>query len=66
MMVYKMNNNELLIEARKIIDKLGRSEIGAYVDASLTPPDLFRGKGKIRLIVLGQDPTDSSPPGFIS
>lgn len=56
-----MNYIELSIEVRKVIDKLARSEIGAYVDASLTPPDPFRGRGKIRLIVLGQDPTVQDP-----
>jgi hypothetical protein len=50
-----MNKNELSIKARKIISKLARSEIGAYVDTTLAPPDPFRGSGKIKLIVLGQD-----------
>ena len=56
-----MNNKELSIEARKVIDKLTSSEIGAYIDTSLTPPDPFRGSGEIRLIVLGQDPTVQDP-----
>lgn len=48
-------------EVRKVIDKLKRSEISSYIDTSLTPPDPFRGRGKIRLIVLGQDPTVQNP-----
>ena len=56
-----MNKNELAIESRKVIAKLARSEIGSYIDTSLTPPDPFRGSGKIRLIVLGQDPTVQNP-----
>jgi hypothetical protein len=44
-----MNNNELMIEVRKVIDKLARSEIGSYIDMSLAPPDPFRGRGKIWL-----------------
>ncbi len=42
-----MNHMELSVEARKVIDKLGRAEIASYVDASLDPPDPFRGRGKI-------------------
>jgi uracil-DNA glycosylase len=56
-----MNPIELATEARKVIDKLGRSEIREYVDTSLTPPVPFRGSGKIRLIVQGQDPTVQDP-----
>ncbi len=56
-----MNENELSIKAKKVIDKLARSEIGLYVDSSLDPPDPFWGKGKIKLIVLGQDPTVQNP-----
>lgn len=48
-------------EVRKVIDKLKRSEISSYIDTSLTPPDPFRGSGKIRLIILGQDPTVQDP-----
>jgi len=42
-----MNNNELSIEVRKVIEKLASSDIGSYIDTSLTPPDPFRGRGKI-------------------
>ena len=56
-----MNNDELLIESKKVIVKLADSEIGSYIDTSLNPPDPFRGKGKIKLIVLGQDPTVQDP-----
>ena len=61
MMVYKMNPIELATEARKVIDRLRRSEIKDYVDATLTPPEPFRGSGNIRLIILGQDPTVQDP-----
>lgn len=56
-----MNNIELSIEVRKILGKLKSSEISSYIDTSLSPPDPFRGRGKIRLIVLGQDPTVQNP-----
>ena len=56
-----MNDNELSIEARKVIDKLVSSEISSYIDTSLTPPNPFRGRSKIRLIILGQDPTVQDP-----
>ena len=66
---FLMDNKELAMKARKVIDKLARSEIEAYRGASLDPPDPFRGSGEIRLIVVGQnptvqDPTVSPPPGF--
>jgi len=50
-----------LIEVRKVIDKLASSEISSYIDTSITPPDPFRGTGKISLIILGQDPTVKDP-----
>jgi len=56
-----MNNNELSIEEKKVIDKLTKSEISSYIDTSLTPPDPFCGRGEIRLIILGQDPTVQNP-----
>lgn len=56
-----MNNNDLSIEVRKVVDKLATSEISQYIDTSLTPPSPFRGRGKIKLIVLGQDPTVQDP-----
>ena len=56
-----MNNNELSIEVKKVIKNLAISEIRSYINTSLTPPDPFRGRGKIRLIVLGQDPTVQNP-----
>jgi len=40
---------------------MAKSEIVPYIDASLTPPIPFRGKGKIKLIILGQDPTVHNP-----
>jgi len=56
-----VDNNQLSNEVRKVIDELASSEIGTYIDTSLTPPDPFRGGGQIRLIVLGQDPTVQDP-----
>jgi len=56
-----MNNNKLLIEVKKVINKLVSSEISSYIDTSLTPPDPFQGRGEIKLIVLGQDPTVHNP-----
>jgi len=56
-----MNNRELSINSKKVIAKLESSEIGSYIDTSLTPPAPFRGRGKIRLIILGQDPTVQDP-----
>jgi hypothetical protein len=49
-----MNSHELLIQTRKVIDKLARSEISTYTVALPIPPPPFLGQGKIRLIVLGQ------------
>lgn len=56
-----MNNHELSIQTRRVIHKLAPSEISSYIDASLAPPEPFRGEGKIRLIILGQDPTVRDP-----
>jgi hypothetical protein len=58
-----MKSNELSIKAKKVIDKLANSDIGSYVDTSLVPPNPFRGsgKGKIKLVILGQDPTVQDP-----
>jgi len=56
-----MNNNELSIEIRKVIDRLESTDISSYIETFLTPPDPFRGRGKIRLIILGQDPTVQNP-----
>ena len=56
-----MNSNELSIEVRKVIEKLASSEINSFIDTALIPPVPFRGKGKIKLIILGQDPTVQDP-----
>ena len=56
-----MNEKELAIKARKVINRMATSELGPYIDKSLTPPIPFRGKGKIKLIILGQDPTVHDP-----
>ncbi|MGB6680051.1 MAG: hypothetical protein WBF08_01850 [Candidatus Bathyarchaeia archaeon] len=56
-----MNKNELSIKASMVIEGLASSEIGSHIDISLDPPDPFRGSGKIKLIVLGQDPTVQDP-----
>lgn len=45
-------------KAEKILDEIKRNEkLGRYVDQSLHIPKPYRGNGKIKLIVLGQDPT---------
>ena len=56
-----MNISELSIEVEKVIEKLASSEISSNIDTSLNPPVPFRGRGKIKLIVLGQDPTVQDP-----
>lgn len=56
-----MNNAELSIEVKKVIEKLASSEISLFIDTSLPPPAPFRGSGKTKLIVLGQDPTVQDP-----
>ena len=44
-------------EIREVIEELKASEISSYIDTTLSPPKPFRGSGKIKLIILGQDPT---------
>jgi len=56
-----MDKNQLSFEVKKVIDTLGCSEIASYIDQSLIPPDPFRGRGEIKLLVLGQDPTVHNP-----
>lgn len=56
-----MKEKMLLIEAERVIRRMAKSEIGEYINKSLKPPVPFRGRGKIRLIVLGQDPTVQDP-----
>ncbi|GAH79008.1 unnamed protein product, partial [marine sediment metagenome] len=56
-----MDKNQLSSEVKKVIDTLGCSEIASYIDQSLIPPDPFRGRGEIKLLVLGQDPTVHNP-----
>jgi len=56
-----MKISDLSIDVEKVIDKLANSEIGSYIDTSLNPPIPSRGSGKIKLIVLGQDPTVQDP-----
>ncbi len=46
---------------RKVIKKLKSSDIRSYIDTSLPLPNPFRGSGKIKLIILGQDPTVQNP-----
>lgn len=56
-----MDNKELSIKTKKVIDKLASSDIGSYIDTSIPPPVPFRGRSKIKLIILGQDPTVQDP-----
>jgi uracil-DNA glycosylase len=51
----------VLIKVRETLDKLARSEIKAEIVESPFPPPPFRGRGKIKLIILGQDPTVQDP-----
>ena len=41
-----MNKTEPLIKTKKVINRLTKSEIGSYVDASLEPPEPYRGGAK--------------------
>lgn len=44
--------------AHRAVEELNRDrQLGKYIDTSLETPQPYRGQGKIRLIVLGQDPT---------
>ena len=52
-----MKDVDLLLKSSQVIQELCLSEFSAYVDAKTTPPAVYRGKGDIKLIVLGQDPT---------
>jgi len=56
-----MNNHELLVRSRKVIDEVMNSELKSHINKSLNPPSPFRGSGKIKLIILGQDPTVHDP-----
>jgi hypothetical protein len=41
-----------------VVDELAcHPRLGGYIDTSIPTPKVFRGSGKIRLIILGQDPT---------
>lgn len=48
-------------EIKKVIEELKTSEISSYIDTKISPPNPFRGSGKIKLIILGQDPTVQNP-----
>lgn len=49
---------EVAKKANNIFEKITADEsLAPYVDAGLRIPDVFVGKGDIKLIVLGQDPT---------
>lgn len=50
--------------ANHIIDQLKQDlRLGPYVDKALHVPSPYRGSGKIKLFVLGQDPTVKNPNG---
>ncbi len=59
-----MDKNQLSFEVKKVIGTLGRPEIASYIDQSLSPPDPFRGRSEIKLLVIGQYPAgvDSGEP----
>jgi uracil-DNA glycosylase len=53
-----MKNQELAKRTAEITEKLRSLDIGHYIDkTSLVAPIPFRGSGKIKLIILAQDPT---------
>ncbi|MEL7657215.1 MAG: hypothetical protein AAGU75_15060 [Bacillota bacterium] len=52
-----MKDVDLVFKSNQVIQELSVSDFSAYVDAKTTPPAVYRGKGEIKLIVLGQDPT---------
>jgi uracil-DNA glycosylase len=56
-----MDIKELSIKVKNVIDKLASSEISSYIVSSRTPPIPFCGRGEIKLIILGQDPTVQDP-----
>lgn len=53
-----MSSAKIEERANQILEQLKKDRrLGQYVDKSLYIPHPFRGKGSVRLIVLGQDPT---------
>jgi len=48
-------------QIEKIIGEIRDPEIEPRVDKHHAPPGPFRGRGKIRLVILGQDPTVKKP-----
>jgi uracil-DNA glycosylase len=49
-------------ETIKVLEKISKnSELQQYVDSDFNPPAVFGGNAKVRLIILGQDPTVKNP-----
>ncbi len=56
--------NPLNVKMESVLDELAKSDQDAYtlVDRQVPCPDVYRGNGLIKLIILGQDPTINRPP----
>ena len=56
-----MNELDLASEIEQITDNLIKSQHKSFIDGSIHAPVPFQGKGDIKLIILGQDPTVQNP-----
>ena len=56
------NGLDIQRRAAAVLRKLkANPKLGRFVDSTLDIPEVFRGEGEIRLVVLGQDPTVKNP-----
>ena len=53
---------DIMNESEKALPKLQETELTQYVDTSLPLPKPYLGSGKIRLVIIGQDPTVQRKP----
>jgi hypothetical protein len=57
-----MQKNEIYSQSQAVLERIkANPKLGKYVDCSLEIPEVFRGSGEIKLIILGQDPTVKNP-----
>ena len=57
----KMMKNDIEKEGELIFQQIRQdNQLSKFVDSSLKIPEVFHGKGQIKLIFLGQDPTVKS------
>jgi hypothetical protein len=56
-----MNDSDFVSEIEQITDNLIKSQYKSCIDGSINAPVPFRGKGDIKIIILGQDPTVQNP-----